>query len=143
MRSLATKWHAVTLEDQKRIQCDVEGDCGKPAVACEHVEGLRSVSFFYYCEEHAREYGYDGNQQMDKGLFEPDEDGDGYQITVSVCVSIPVTMGYDADDLPTKESLRSDAIANFLDHPSINDPAYASTLTDYVHSIDLPSGDKV
>lgn len=50
------KWHTVKPEDQKRIACD-EG-CGKNATRCQHVERARSLSFYYYCEEHARKRGF-------------------------------------------------------------------------------------
>lgn len=80
-------------------------------------------------------------ERMDASEFVAGEDG--FDISVTVNVSIPVSLTYDADNLPTRSGLRSHAISNFLAHPAVSKPEYANVLTDYVLSIDLPSGDKV
>jgi hypothetical protein len=55
-------------------------------------------------------------------------------ITLTVQVSIPVSMAYDGA-LPGAKQLRKDALAVFLDHPCLRDPAFAKDLEMYVDSI--------
>jgi hypothetical protein len=72
---------------------------------------------------------------------------DGMEITLTVQVSIPVTMLFEPDGLPTWEQLKTAALQNFRDHPALRDPKLINDLAGYVDSIgngstDLMVGEK-
>lgn len=62
-------WHLIAESDRERIRCsavDAKLDmCERPTFACQHIEwntgNTTGISFFYLCEEHAREQGWSGN----------------------------------------------------------------------------------
>jgi hypothetical protein len=59
---------------------------------------------------------------------------EGHEITLTVQVSVPVTLAYDAGNLPSWKQLKQDALENFLAHPAIDDKTTAD-LDVYVDSI--------